>query len=197
MVPQLFLITPPNATPAGFPAILARVLAAADVSALLVARHALSAADYAALLKAILPVAQEASCAVLTDNDPALAIALRADGVHLPADIDAVETAIADLKPNMIVGAGPFTTRHDAMSIGELDVDYLFFGPTDAVSGADAAELAAWWAQTFEVPAVFSDPTNAASPTAHGAEFLALSTNLWSAPDPAASLAAIAEALAP
>lgn len=194
MAAQLFLITPPAADPETFPQTLMRVLAAAEVSALLVSRGDRDDAAYAAVVETAVNIGQGAGCAVLVEDDVALARRLKADGVHVTTGIAAVRDAVKALKPTMIVGAGPFKTRHDAMSAGELDIDYVLFGALSGASQPTATELASWWAETFEVPAVFSDP-EATGAEAHGAEFLGLGDSLWSAPAPAAAMAAIAAAM--
>jgi thiamine-phosphate pyrophosphorylase len=191
MAPQLYLITPAAADPESFPALLMSVLSAAEISALLVRRGDLADAAYAALAGKIVNIGQGAGCAVLLENDVALAKKLGADGVHVTTGSKDAKAAIAALKPAAIVGAGNITSRHDAMTMGELDVDYVFFGPLHGPTDAAAADLAQWWAETFEIPAVFSDPA-ATSGLHHGAEFLALSDSIWSAPSPAAAIAAIA-----
>lgn len=191
MAPQLYLITPAAADPESFPALLMAVLSAAEISALLVRRGAQDDAAYAALASKIINIGQGAGCAVLLENDVALAKKLGADGVHVTSGSKDTKAAIAALKPAAIVGTGNINSRHDAMTMGELDVDYVFFGPLDGPADTVAADLAQWWAETFEIPAVFSDPA-ATSGLHHGAEFLALSDSIWSAPSPAAALAAIA-----
>lgn len=196
MAPQLYLITPAAADPATFPATLMAVLNAAEVSALLVHRGAADEATYAKLAAAVINVGQGAGCAVLLEDDVALAKRLGADGVHITGGAKALKDAVGALKPALIVGAGKAETRHDAMAFGEMDVDYVFFGPIDGAADTQAGELAEWWADTFEIPAVFSDAT--ATPEtvdARGAEFLALSASIWSAKDPVAAMAAIAAAL--
>lgn len=194
MAAQLFLLTPFAADPDSFREALMRVLAAAEVSALLVRRGNRDDAAYAALAEMAVNIGQGAGSAVLVEDDIALARRLGADGVHVTAGLPAVREAVKALKPAMIVGAGPFKTRHDAMSAGELDIDYLFFGSLTDKPDPAGAELAAWWSETFEIPAVFGDPA-ATAPDTHGAEFLALGEGLWSAPEPAGSMAAIAAAL--
>lgn len=191
MAPQLYLITPAAADPESFPALLMATLSAAEVAALLVRRGGQDDAAYAALAQKIVNIGQGAGCAVLVENDVALARKIGADGVHVTTGSKDVQAAITALKPAAIVGAGDLHSRHDAMTMGELGVDYVFFGPLDGPAGAAAADLAQWWAETFEIPATFSDPA-ATSGEHHGAEFLALSTSIWSAPSPAAALAAIA-----
>lgn len=196
MAPQLYLITPANADPVRFPATLMAVLNTAEFSALLVTRGAMDDAVYAELAAKVVNIGQGAGCAVLIEDDTALAKRLGADGVHVTGGTAALKAAIAALKPAMIVGAGNLHSRHDAMTAGEMDIDYVFFGGTDGKPDAQSAELAEWWAQTFEIPAVLSQP-DAAPETAdaRGAEFLALSQSLWSADAPAKAMQAIAAQL--
>jgi len=195
MAPQLYLITPAAADPARFPATLQAVLDVAAFSALLLRRGTRDDAAYASFAKDLVRIGQAAGCAVLVEDDAGLARSIGADGVHVSGDASAVKAALKALKPGLIVGAGNIPTRHDAMTIGEMDVDYLFFGPLEGGSAAEAADLAEWWAATFEIPAVLSDPGATPTTDPRGAEFLALSDSIWSADDPAAAAAAIVNAL--
>ena len=196
MAPQLYLITPADAEPESFSATLMAVLNAAEFSALLVARGAMDDAGYARLAAAVVNIGQGAGCAVLIEDDIDLAKRLSADGVHVTGGPAALKAAIAAVKPAMIVGAGNLHSRHDAMTAGEVDIDYVFFGPTGGKPDAQAEGLAEWWAQTFEIPAVLSQPdAGPDNADARGAEFLALSQSLWSAASPAEAVQAIAAAL--
>lgn len=184
MAPQLYLITPANADPETFPATLMAVLNAAEFSALLVRRGNLDSAAYAKHAAKLVNIGQGAGCAVLLEDDLALVKKIGADGVHISTGPEDLADAVQALKPSMIVGAGNVQSRHDAMTAGEMDVDYVFF---------DDADLAQWWAETFEVPGVLSLPEAAAGATdARGAEFLALSESIWSAASPAEAMRAIA-----
>ena len=191
MPPQLYLIAPATLAPRQAAEQVSAVLEAASFAALLVQRGSLDDAGYAELAEALVRGGQAAGCAVLLENDVDLAIRLAADGVHVTAGLAALQSAIAALKPRMIVGAGALATRHDAMTAGEMDVDYVFFGPLDGASDPAAGELAEWWAATFEVPAVLADPQAIPGSDARGAEFLALSTSIWAAGDPAAAARAM------
>ncbi|MGV8831351.1 MAG: thiamine phosphate synthase [Devosia sp.] len=195
MACQLYLITPAAADPQSFPATLQSVLEIADFSALLVRRGALDDAAYASLAAKLVTIAQTAGCAVLLEDDAALAKRLGADGIHVTGDAKALKAAVAANKPAMIVGAGHAPSRHDAMTAGEMDVDYVFFGPLDGASDASAADLAEWWAATFEIPAVLSDPGATPQTDPRGAEFVALSSSVWSADNPVAAASAIVTAL--
>lgn len=195
MAAQLFIVTPLSADPASFPKTLMAVLAAAQVSAILVRRGDRNDADYAALARAVINVGQGAGCAVLLEEDTALARQLGADGVHIASGLAAVKAAVKALKPALIVGAGAIASRHDAMTVGELDVDYLCFGTFEGALDPAIADLALWWAETFEIPAVLSDP--AATPDnaqSAAVEFIALSASLWSE-QPAATMASFAAAM--
>jgi len=167
------------------------------VAALLVRRGGLDDAAYAALAQRLVQVGQAAGAAVLLEDDVELARRSGADGVHVTTGgSQAIRAALAAIKPDGIVGVGNVRSRHDAMSFGELGVDYVLFGPLTGPADAAAAGLAQWWAETFEVPAVHSDPTaEPGMPGGTGAEFVALSDSLWQAADPAQALAAFERAL--
>lgn len=196
MAPQLYLITPPDPDPEQFGAALMSVLNAAEIAALLVRRGNSSEADYEKLAAQMINIGQGAGCAVLLEDNIALVKKLGADGVHITGGPEAVTDAIAALKPKFIVGASAGKSRHDAMTLGEMEVDYLLFGPLDGTSDEEAADLAQWWAATFEIPAVLSDPGAQRETLAtQGAEFFALSSSIWSASSPSHALSSIAEVL--
>lgn len=190
MAPQLYLITPDTPNLEQFPRLLMSVLSGPEVAALLVRRGGLDDATYAQLAERLIQIGQAAGAAVLLEDNAELAKRLGADGVHISSGgVKAIRAATAMFKPDGIVGAGNIRSRHDAMSFGELDVDYVFFGPLGGKSDPQAAELSTWWSETFEVPAVHSDPaaeTGLIGTT--GAEFIALSDCIWTSSDAAAAL---------
>ncbi|UYN98144.1 MAG: thiamine phosphate synthase [Devosia sp.] len=194
MAPQLYLITPGNPDQAEFPRRLMGVLSGPEVAALLVRRGQMDEAAYRDFAGRLVQIGQAAGAAVLVEDDTSLAQAIGADGVHVTeGGIKAIRAAIAALKPDGIVGVGNVRSRHDAMSFGELDVDYVMFGPLSGENDAQATDLAQWWAETFEVPAVLSvpqaEPDLLASATT---EFIGLSDCIWAAQDPAGALAGFA-----
>lgn len=194
MSTEIFLVAPMTADTTGLPALLEEVLDAAPVAALLLPAGPHDEAGYEALARTVLPRAQDRGCAVLLDNAPDLARKLGADGVHMSTGIEAFRRATQILKPDMIVGAGALHTRHDAMTVGEADADYVLFGTLSGPVSDTARNDAAWWSETFEIPAVYCDPKAPLDrlDTA-GCEFVGLSGNLWEAPEgPATALAALA-----
>lgn len=197
MIAELYLIAPADADPDGFAARLRELLASpTGVAALLLPRGQRGDVDYRAFVSAIAPIAQEAGAAVLIEGEPALVRPLGADGLHVNGSAAAVRAALGALKPDFIVGAGGIVSRHEAMQLGELGIDYIMFGPLSGPIDSDARELAGWWAETMEVPSVLSDPeATIDTADAQGCEFLALSASLWASPDPAAFLSAVAARL--
>jgi thiamine-phosphate pyrophosphorylase len=178
-MPELFVIAPPDAETGTFIPRLERLLAGTDPAALLLLRGARDERTYAGLVKAVLPVAQPRDVAVLLEGEPRLVRRLGADGLHVSGDPAAVRDAIEALAPEFIVGAAAGAARHDAMALGELGVDYVFFGPNSGSIDHMTRELARWWAETMEVPGVLSDPQGKIGDEAEGCEFLALGAALW------------------
>lgn len=175
MSPQLFLIVPPDAAPAETLAALKRIAATTEIPALLLRRGDMAENAYKTMVKAVAPGAQALGAAVLVEGEPRLVRLLGVDGLHVSGGIKAVRDAVAVLKPNLIVGAGDIGSRHDAMQKGELDIDYILFGPLSGAISQDEREMARWWAETMEIPSVLSDPgADYANYEAEGCEFIGL-----------------------
>jgi thiamine-phosphate pyrophosphorylase len=183
---RLCLVAPP-ARPADFADSLDASLAAGDVASLLFAPA--NAAE-AATVSTIAARYDVAAIAIDTTAFPDL------DGVHIDTGPDDVMAARRTLAPDKIVGAGNVRSRHDAMVLGELLPDYVFFGRFDgddeATIHAKALELASWWAQLFEIPAMVmggSDVACVADAQSAGIEFVALRNAVWAHPrGPAAAI---------
>lgn len=132
---------------------------------------------------------QDAGVAVVINDSPALALELGADGVHLgPSDMSVAE-ARKLLGPDAIVGASAKASYHAAMESGEAGADYVAFGAfysTSTKPGATPADpqlLANWQAMT-ELPcvAIGGITVNNARPLVRaGADFLAVSSGVWTA----------------
>jgi thiamine-phosphate pyrophosphorylase len=186
--PRLFLITPAATDAAAFPPLLAEALAAADVAAVLIADPANAAA--------LVPVAQKAGAAALIPDDTRLAGRLKADGVHVGSGLGDLRLAAESFRPQRIVGAGNIHSRHTAMEAGDIGVDYIFFGrphgDTHDAPHPKALDLAEWWSELMEVPAVMMAGralASVADAAATGAAFVALHDAVWShAEGPAAAI---------
>lgn len=193
MASDLFLIAPRDADSTNFADVLASVLETTYVAALMLPKGSRSDAEYKAFAKAIIPVGQKFDCAVLLDNDFALARELGADGVHMSTGIANFKEAISALKPDMIVGAGAIHSRHDAMAKAEAGADYIFFDNDNPEMASSAREQAVWWSETFEIPCV-TEVTDRKDIADCPGEFMALGNLAWTDPDGAAAIVTLAAA---
>lgn len=182
-VTRLFLVAPRRVDPKRFAPQLQEALAAADVAAVLFAIED----PREDVIGPLVEIVQKAGAAALVADDTRLAGHLKADGVHITGGIEELRLAVDSFKPKRIVGAGNIFSRHDALEAGELDIDYVFFGrphgDTHDAAHPKALELAEWWSEVTQIPAVIMagrslDSVSGAAAT--GAEFVALHDAVWS-----------------
>ena len=198
MTCQLYLITPPRID-AGFEDTLAEALAAGEVAALQLRLKDHSVEEIKRLAPPLIKLAQSMGVAVILNDDPELAVALGCDGVHVGQGDAPVKAARAAIGPNRMLGVTCHDSRHLAMQAGEAGADYVAFGafyPTatkDAPTTADP-EILEWWSDLFELPcvAIGGITVDNAKPLIEaGADFLAVSSGVWSHVDgPAAAVIA-------
>ena len=175
MSAEIYLIVPTDIPSERLAPALAEALAENDVAAVLLPRGRLAENAYKALAKTLVPLAQAEGAAVLVEGEPGIVRLLGADGLHVAGDGKTVKEAVSALKPDLIVGTGDIASRDDAMSKGELGVDYILFGPLSGSITPEARETAQWWAETMEIPSVLSDPeASMDSFDAAGCEFIGL-----------------------
>src|SRR5665213_625521 len=195
--PRLYLMTPPVSDTQVFSGLLAAAMAAGDVAAVLLR---LAEADERTQInhaKALAPIVQDKDAALLLDGHAELVARAGADGVHATG-IDVFSDAIAQLKPQRIVGVGGLTTRHDAMTAAENSADYIMFGEPDTAGERPSFEAIeeriGWWAEVFEAPCIaFAASMVEVAPLVKaGADFIALGDWLWH--DPQAAAATVAHA---
>lgn len=199
--PRLYLIAAVT-DGAEFAADLPALLHAADVAALLLRLRG-KAADERALIstvRRIAPAVQSLGVALIIDGRPDLVARTSADGAHL-SGITALQEALPALKPDRIAGAGLLPTRHDAMLAAEAGADYVMFGEPDGegnrLSFAAIVERIAWWADVFESPCVgYAGSLDEVSELAAArADFIAVGDLVFTAGDPLATLASVAQRL--
>jgi thiamine-phosphate pyrophosphorylase len=175
--PRLYLVTPQDT--AGLADKLAQALGAADVAAVLLRLPQTDERTHVNQAKALAPIVQDKGAALILDGHPDLAVRAGADGAHLTG-IDALNEALAALKPARIAGCGGLESRHDAMLAAEAGADYVMFGEPDENGSRPSfeavAERIAWWAEVFEIPCVgFAASLDEVEPLAQaGADFIAV-----------------------
>jgi thiamine-phosphate pyrophosphorylase len=186
---RLVLIVPPRPDLERFESRLEEALAAGDIAAVLMAGGAGDkAADAAAAC--LVPIIQSAGAAALIADDTRLACRAKADGVHVTTGLDDLRLAIESFRPKRIVGAGNLTSRHVAMQAGELEPDYVFFGrphgDTHDAPHPKGLELAEWWSELMQSPAVMMagrSLDSVAEAAATGAAFVAVHEAVWAHAD--------------
>lgn len=189
---RLVLIAPETLDADRLPALFA----AGDVASLILPQYGLDEAAFQKLAKAVTPLAQEAGVAVILAGETRIAARVGADGVHIEGGRAALDDAIDRLQDKMSVGAGGAKTRDDALALGEARPDYIFFGKfgfdTKPEPHPRNLTLGGWWAEVIEIPCIVmggSEVGSVRAVAATGAEFVALSSAVFGAPDPAAAVA--------
>ncbi|MCO5064709.1 MAG: thiamine phosphate synthase [Rhizobiaceae bacterium] len=195
---RLVLIAPEGVDTASLLNLVETALKGGDVASLILPDYGMDDASFQRHAAAIAPVAQAAGAAVILSGDTRIAARIGADGVHMEGGREALNDAIDRLQDKMAVGAGGAKTRDDALSLGEARPDYMFFGrfgyDTKPDSHPRNLALGTWWAEMIEIPCIVmggSEIESARAVARTGAEFVALSKAVFSAPDPAAAVAAI------
>jgi thiamine-phosphate pyrophosphorylase len=196
-VPRLYLATPDVDDPSPLVASLPGLLGAADVAAVLVRLKPTDQRTMISRVKALAPAIQNSGAALLLDGHVETVARAGADGAHLTG-VEALQDALASLKPDRIAGVGGLHTRHDSMTAGEAGADYVLFGEPDARGQRPSLEAIAerlqWWAELFEPPCVaFAASREEASEfAAAGADFVLVGDFIWA--DPRGATAALIDA---
>ena len=196
-LPRLYLATPDVEDPKDLLVNLPRLIAEADVAAVLLRLKPVDHRTMISRVKALAPAIQDQGAALLLDGHAELVARAGADGAHLTG-IEALEDALPTLKPDRIAGVGGLTTRHDSMAAGELGADYVLFGEPDASGqrpSVDAVcERLQWWDELFEPPCVgfAGAPGEVGEFAAAGADFVLVGDFIWA--DPRGAEAALIEA---
>ncbi|MBX3506947.1 MAG: thiamine phosphate synthase [Parvibaculum sp.] len=202
---RLYLITPPRFEPRAFADTLKAALDAGDVACLQLRLKGENEAPpetdaIRRATEALMPLAQAREVAFLINDRPDLAAELGADGAHIGQTDMAYAEARKLLGPDRIIGVTCHASRHLAMEAGEAGADYVAFGAfykTDTKEPISRAQpdILTWWSELFELPCVAIGgitPENAAPLVRAGADFLAVSSGVWSHEDgPAAAVRAM------
>ena len=200
-LPRLYLATSPVDDPQHWLEVLPPLLAEADVAAVLLRLKPNDPRTLTSRIKSLAPVVQDKGAALLLDGHVDLVARAGADGAHL-SNISALEEALPTLKPDRIAGVGGLTTRHDSMTAGEWNADYVLFGEPyndgHRPSVEAIAERLQWWDELFEPPCVgfAGELAEVGTFAAAGADFILAGDFIWTAPEgPAAALRATEAAI--
>ncbi len=132
-----------------------------------------------ALARAVTESGQPLEAAVVVENSVDLCRRVNADGVHVtrgPREAAAVRRLLGR---GMIVGGEVHGKRHEAMELGETDIDYIAIDQRQEAGGEN---LLSWWAEMFVVPVVAIAPARPADMpalVARGADFVRPPDTMW------------------
>ncbi|GAA3876481.1 thiamine phosphate synthase [Celeribacter arenosi] len=199
--PQIYLATPAAFDLDSFPDRLAAVLDAQDVACVRIALASHDEDFLGRAADACRDVCHARDVAVVIDTHIALAERHGLDGVHLLDGSRSVRKARKALGDDAVVGAFCGTSRHDGLTAGEAGADYIAFGPVGGTALGDGTvaekDLFAWWSEMIEVPVVAQGALDAGiiADFAPVTDFFALGEEIWSADDPAGTLATLIAAM--
>ena len=187
---QLYLISPLDVG-GDFPAILEAALSAGPVAAFQFRIKGTAQHEAAALAEPLQAICAAHDVAFIVNDDVALAKQLKADGVHMGQGDGEVREARETLGNDIQIGVTCHNSRHLAMEAAEAGADYVAFGafyPTTTKDVDHVAELetVVKWSNVTEIPCVAIGgitPNNAKPLIDAGADFLAVSSAVWSHPD--------------
>jgi thiamine-phosphate pyrophosphorylase len=202
---QLYLISPLDVS-GTFADRLARALDAGPVAAFQFRVKDLDEHAAARLAEPLQRICADREVAFIVNDSISLAKRLGADGVHLGQDDGTVEEARQRLGRDTQVGVTCHDSRHLGMEAGEAGADYVAFGAffpsgTKVTKHHAEPDLLTWWSTLFELPCVAIGgitAANCAPLVSAGADFLAVSGDVWANAgglDEAAALAALVEAV--
>ena len=198
---QIYLITPPQIEDMdAFLKNLRAALSAAPVACLQIRLKKMNGdkPENSAVVQAcsaIKPICHEYGTLVIINDDPDLAKQCEADGVHLGQNDMDYFSSRELLGGDVIIGVTCHNSKGLGFEAANAGADYVAFGaffdtPTKAAKYRAETEILEWWQEAVEVPSVAIGGItveNAAQIIHAGADFIAVSSGVWSHPDGPAS----------
>lgn len=197
-VPQrLILVLHASTTPEAQAVSLEAALSGGDVASVIIVQGSLDEAAFLRAADVLVPVVQASGSAAIIAGDTRALGRSGADGIHLTAEPRMVADAVKKSGGKTIVGANAGKTRDQALDVGEERPDYIFIGKLDGDTHEEPhprnLEMAAWWAEIIEIPAVImagSTTESIAEAAKTGVEFIALGQAVFGNTEPRKVVAA-------
>jgi len=182
---RIVLIAPAGESADGFAARFSAAISGGDIASIILPANGMDEASFQDFAERIVPIAQEAGIAAIIAEDTRIAGRVQADGIHIDGKT-ALAEAMENFHPKSTVGAGGAKTRDDALALGELRPDYIFFGRFGYDNKPEPhsrnLSLGGWWAEMIQVPVIVlagSDIASVEAVAATGADFVALSSAVF------------------
>ena len=198
---QIYLITPPQIDDLkAFCAQLDKALSAAPVACLQIRLKDMNGGpmENSAIIqaaRAIVPICHEHETLVLMNDNPNLAKEVGADGVHIGQNDMDYFSSRELLGGDAIIGITCHNSKELAFKAASSGADYVAFGAffetqTKAAKYRAELEILEWWQEAVEIPSVAIGGItvdNAQQVISAGADFIAVSSGVWSHPEGPAS----------
>ena len=198
---QIYLITPPQIEDLkAFCAQLDKALSAAPVACLQIRLKDMNGGpmENSAIIqaaRAIVPICHEHETLVLMNDNPNLAKEVGADGVHIGQNDMDYFSSRELLGGDAIIGITCHNSKELAFKAASSGADYVAFGAffetqTKAAKYRAELEILEWWQEAVEIPSVAIGGItvdNAQQVISAGADFIAVSSGVWSHPEGPAS----------
>lgn len=199
---RLVLITPDIKDIAVLEDTVSSALRGGDVASVIIPQLDLGEHDFQNVASVLVPIIQKAGAAALIAGDSRVMGRCKADGLHVTGNADDLYDAVERFSPEKIVGGGNAKDRHNSLSMGDTQPDYLFFGKLDGDIKSEPhpknIKLGQWWSEFVEIPCVVmggSDIEAALEIAEVGCDFLALNSAIFSKPKESATKVAQINAL--
>ena len=188
---RLYLISPAQIDLDTFKDTLVTALDAGDVASFQLRLKSASDEEISEAAQTLMPLCHARNVAFILNDRADLAQALDTDGVHMGQEDGDIKQVRKLLGNDKVIGVTCHNSRHLSMVAGEQGADYVAFGafyPTSTKTVEHYAEpsLLSWWIELFEIPCVAIGgitPDNAAPLVDAGADFIAVSSAVWTHPD--------------
>ncbi|MEO1142278.1 MAG: thiamine phosphate synthase [Pseudomonadota bacterium] len=140
------------------PEVLKSAAAGGDVASCILYQGDADPGQFDSFCKSCVGDLQSQQVAVLIADDTQLFGRTGADGLFLEKGKAVLADNVARFSPHSIVGCGGIKNRHTALEIGEARPDVVLFGKLGGDIRPEPhpknVNLAEWWAQLVEVPAI-------------------------------------------
>ena len=177
---------------------LEAALSGGDVASVILYHDDVDRLEHAEFCEQAVPCIQSAGAAAIIADQTQIFGRSGADGILATTTKPQLSDHIARFSPQNIVGCGNIKSRHQALEIGELKPDFLFFGKL----GGDIRpephkknlELAEWWSELVNISAIVmggNELKSAIICAETGAEFLGLEDAVFRHPEGPKSAVAI------
>lgn len=187
---QIYLISPPKIELKDFSAQLEKALKTGLVPVFQLRLKGYEKPEVKKISQELLKICNSNNTQFIVNDDFELALEIGAHGVHLGAEDGSIKLARQKSRPNFVIGASCYDSKHLAMEAGEQGADYISYGAffeskTKKSRGKPTLEILEWSNEILNLSIVAIggiNDQNCNSLVKAGADFLAVISYVWEHP---------------